>query len=132
MQNLKIDKNQDGEAVLSAGRYVPWLTDGEGRSFKTGSLMWSEHRFRDVPGLMGHAEYEQMSAKLKRTSQWELAQPPPKFQPGSGAHALCKESACEEVRVCFPSDAVYTQHPFYRIQKVAMMHHAICNNIFLL
>lgn len=98
MQNLKIDKNQDGEAVLSAGRFVPWLTDSEGRSFKTGSLIWSEHRFRDIPGLMGHTEYEQMCVKLNKTSKWELARPTPKFQPGFAAYTLCRSPPCSEVR----------------------------------
>lgn len=86
LQNLKIDTNIDGEAVLSAGRFVPYLCDTEGLSYKSGPLMWSEHRFRDVPGQMGHADYEAMCDRLAKTTRWDRSRPPAQCEPGHAAY----------------------------------------------
>ena len=85
-QNIKIDDHKDGEAVLSAGRFVPYLTDKDGLSYKSGPLMWSEHRFRDVPGQMGHADYEAMCARLAQTTRWDMSRPAAQCEPGYAAY----------------------------------------------
>lgn len=72
--------------MLSAGRFVPYLTDKDGLSYKSGPLMWSEHRFRDVPGQMGHADYEAMCARLAETTRWDKSRPPAQCEPGYAAY----------------------------------------------
>jgi hypothetical protein len=81
MQNFKIDSIEEGEPVLCGGKFVPHMTDHVHISLRTGPLMWSEGRFRNVPGCLGHVEYESMCKKLAKTSKWESSRPEKHFKP---------------------------------------------------
>lgn len=82
VQNLKTESLEEGEAVLKGSRYVPHMVDDNNVAFSTGRLMWSEDRFKNIPGRLGHAEYEGLCRRIGETSKWELSRPESKFEAG--------------------------------------------------
>lgn len=90
LQNFKVDNNIDGEAVLSSGRYVPFLRDNNDTSFSKGALMWSAGRFQNVSDVLGYKEYEAMCSKLAETTSWEASRPHSEFKPGFAEFTLKK------------------------------------------